>query len=293
MKKQLLLGLIAIMVGFSACKKDIAKAPETTPANAKQKVNVAAPNYVELQPYPNQPGTYFAPYGGVTLIVNNLYYDNIQYPTVIEGVPAYGTLSIMNANSQSSLNISTDPTVGALFTVNIVNQVFTNYATLRADIQKYNAALSSFLKSGSTTPYPFPSDFIKLTYSSPTGSVTTTPGRLICLTTGSHWAIATNDYVPPAPVIPVNLNLDQTVAMSFVYPAGSVYEYDLVAKNGSIVSISGLNQSTYQSFSISSFSGGTYTPVTGSPGVYLIKNLTVTPQNGASFTFTGHTSDAF
>lgn len=274
MKKQLLLGLMAITMGLSACKKDIAKAPETTPANVKQKVNVAAPTYVELQPYPNQPGTYFTPYAGITLIVTNLHYDNILYPpaTVKEGTPALGLLSIMETNVQSSLTINDDFHAGTAFTVNTVEQNFTNYQALRTNLQQYSTALSNFLMNG-VGSYPFPSDFIKTTYSSGTSSIITTPGRLICLTTGSHWAIAPNDYVPPA-TVPTARNLG-----AIIDPNDSNITYFVYGLNGNITKI-GTNARS---------ATGTYT-ITSNPMVYTV-TVTITRSNGTSFTFTGDTID--
>lgn len=268
MKKQLLWGAALLLSGITACKKSDFGSNQ---ANASKtiKTDVAAPNYVELQPYPNTPGTYFATFGEAQLVVSGLYYDSRQYPTFREGIPAFGSVSIPGPNNISSLVTDESPTLGKTFVVTTIHQTFTDYSAVHGDLHRYVIDWKVWAESGMPTDsQPIMSNYIKSTYTGSDGNIITTSGKLITITTGSKWAIANGDYKVPKPIIAEHL------LGAVTDPSNSNTVYYLYGLNSNITRISTNAQSAT----------GTYT-ATANPNVNTV-TVTIKRANGTTFQLT-------
>lgn len=206
MKNLFLLGLMAMMAGFTACKKDLVKTPDAAPATAKQKINVADPGTVnELTLVPRQPGenfdTYLGNWGGVSVKVQGTpSWDHDKYPNLVNGVPCTGVGYIVGDQNQIA-----GSTAGgqSFFIVGVATATFSNQQAFINDLNSYNTAMDTynrFIAAGSNATMPKASDYVKASYGGGSASYVQVPGKLIRITSGtSHFAFATITYPTPAP----------------------------------------------------------------------------------------------
>jgi hypothetical protein len=282
MKKQLILILAVMLMGLLSCQKEKeVKAPAESSSPNKLRVNVVQPTfyYVDLTLQPRQPGetfdTYYAYYHNEKITVRgNPVYNTSVYPTLVNGVPTQGgSLGVTTIADAISTSTSGDQQVFAL-TVGSTGNF--NFQAFQADFDKYNTAMDNYIKN--TASYPIAYDYIKATYTSAAG-FNTYSGKLIRVTTGSHWAIATIDYPVPARSAP-------TISDTFIYisdpdPARPSISYQLRGIKGNIANASvGINGQY----------GNTLVPVTGaytaiSSSFTLHYYGTLFRTDGTSFTF--------
>lgn len=210
MKKQLLWGMLLFMAGFSSCQKDSFKPAATSnPTPVKVKTNTTNPTYryVDLVLQPRQPGenfdTYTAQgYGPAPIIVTGTpSWNSDMYPVLQNGVP--GVQSGISAATGYNSSVVNDPSSGS-FVMTTGTYTGFNAALFRSDVGSYNTAEATYEKqflSGQVPAGTLPPmiwNYVNKTYDQP-GIITTT-GKIIRVTTGSHWAVATIDYPTPKPI---------------------------------------------------------------------------------------------
>lgn len=239
MKKQLLLGLMAITMGFSACKKDIAKAPEATPVKTKQKVNVVDPGTViELTLAPRQPGenfdTYLGNWGGVSVKVHGTpSWNHDLYPNLVNGVPCTGVSYSVGDQNQIS-----GSTAGGqdFFIVGVATATFSAHVlpTFNSDVSSYaNAFNAYFVSQPANTTIPPASNFVMVNYGDGSTGYVYVTGKLIRITTGtSHFAFASVGYPTPVPPALDDANLMNYI--SITDPAFPSMHYELFCGYGYI-----------------------------------------------------------
>ncbi|WP_114940941.1 hypothetical protein [Mucilaginibacter endophyticus] len=288
MKKQLLWGVLLLLAGFSSCQKDSFKPVNDESAKGKStKVNTGQPTYTyaDLALQPRQPGETFDTYKGVwsgaeVKVIGTPVWNQAAYPTLVNGVPALGASYGVYSNGTQ---ITTSTVAGQDFfalTIGLID--------LQGG-QKFRDAMKAYqvatYNSNSSTPPSIDSFLAGVLTNSPDSYTVT--GKLIRVTTGSHWALASINYPTPTPVaIPT---LPAHFETAFVYPAGSPYEYDIIVDNGAVTSVKGYNRTTFANFNVTSFSGGFVSIIAASS--YYISDITVTPQGGSTFVFNGKSTD--
>lgn len=268
MKKQLLWGAALLLCGLTACKKSDFGSNQ---ANASKtiKTDVTSPNYVELQPYPNVPGTYFATYGQAQLVISGLYYDTRQYPTFKEGIPAFGSVSIPGPDNIHSVATEEGYSTGKSFVVTTTYQSVTNYQAIHNDLVRYYKAVDQWVADMPADTFPpIMRDYIKSSYTIGDSRVITTSGKLITITTGSKWAIATGDYKIPKPISV------EHILGGIVDPLNPNITYTLRGVNGQITKVDSYAQSAT----------GTYFP-TSDPVINTV-TVTIKRTNGTTFQVT-------
>jgi len=237
MKKQLLLGLMAMMTGFTACKKDLVKTPDKTPNNTKQKVNVVDPGtVVELTLAPRQPGenfdTYLGNWGGVSVKMQGTpVWDHDKYPNLVNGVPCTGSGYSVGDQNQ----ITTSSAGGQdFFIVYVATASFNAYVqNFTSNVSSLASAYNNMLPNSPITTMPVASDFVKVTYGDGNTGYVAVTGKLIRITTGtSHFAFATVGYPTPAPVTVDDANLMNWYTLTD--PSFPSMHYQLFCGNGRI-----------------------------------------------------------
>jgi hypothetical protein len=237
MKKQLLWCAALLLAGLTSCQKDTFKPANQTSVGSKDNLRVAAAPqnyyYVDLLLQPRNAGenydTYAAMFGLVKIIVtgapswNHDLYPDLKngVPTVVQGIgiaPGYNGWLTYFDNS---------------FVVNVGVPSDFNNTAYQSDVFSYDKAESDWEKKFFSLDNPgLPPliwDYVKSNYSTQASIVTTT-GKLIRVTTGSHWAVATINY--PAPAV-ASAN-----AVSVVYlidPTRPNTYYNLYWANGHIL----------------------------------------------------------
>jgi len=284
MKKQLLWGVLLLAAGFTSCKKDSFKPVNNESGTGKNtKVNVVQHDYVDLVLQPRQPGvtydTYKCVYSGTEVTVTgSASWSTVKYPTLTNGVPAFGLgYSAANPNAVSFYTSYDED----FFTLSIATVSVPNIQALQADIQKYNHAIDVWNAKNSVdpaffplNPYPLSYDYIKPTYTDPNTGVVNATGKLIRVTTGSHLALAPVDYPTPS-IAPPSLPGTYAYIKDDLYPS---ITYELHGDKGIYSSIGTiLNTST----TVSVYA--TYS-ATSTPGIYHSVG-TITRVDGSRFTF--------
>jgi hypothetical protein len=290
MKKQLLLGLMAIMACFAACKKENAKSPDAAPDKAgKLKTNVITYYYQDLVLQPRAPGvvydTYTGYYGGVNIIVlGTPAWNTAEFPTPAVGMPLAG-LSIGVPGGQNAtlgVTLASQPTTASIydniFAVTVGALGGFNSQAFFADFGSYRIAVDQFDRNP-TGSRPEVGNYVKENYST-SASLITTIGKLIWVSTGSHVAIAEVKYPYPksAPV-----STGQYIG-TIADPSNPSVEYMLYGLNGTVtkMNVRGIPNSDKSET-------GTYTTTTN-PYVNVVTATIVRP-NGTSFTWSGTTYD--
>lgn len=204
MKKQLLLlSVIALNFALSSCKKDIAAVNGDTKTTSKLKINtLPAPTYVDLALVPRQPGenydTYHTNYHGSSIyVVGAPVYDAAKYPTLVNGIPAYA--QSMYADNGASIDFQNTGTDGNVFQVTQTLFSYTDQTIIHKDEENYFKAVDQYDKlhdAGAPPPSIF--NYVKTNYTSSNGGVLIFTGKIICVTTGSHYALSEINY--PLPV---------------------------------------------------------------------------------------------
>ncbi|MFC0517260.1 hypothetical protein ACFFGT_23825 [Mucilaginibacter angelicae] len=287
MKKQLLWALMLLLAGFSSCQKDSFKPAATSnPAPDKVKTNVTNPTYryVDLVLQARKPGENFDTYmaqgfGPAPLIVTGTpSWNSDMYPVLQNGVPGvqYGITAADGYNSAVTNDLGSGSFVETTGTF-----LGFNAAVFRADVASYNQKESIFeaLFLNGTVPTGLPpmiSDYVKATYDQP-GIITTT-GKVIRVTTGSHWAIATIDY--PLPAVSNASPSNPLFLGGVTDPANPNKLYHVFGFGGKITKVSPDEANS---------ASGTYT-ATSNSFIYTV-TITVVRKDGTSFTWTGNTID--
>ncbi|SCW76534.1 hypothetical protein [Mucilaginibacter sp. NFR10] len=189
--------MLLFMAGFSSCKKDSFKPVNDESGKGKStKVNVVQHSYADFILLPRQPGetldTYKCVFSGAEVVMRGTpSWNTALYPTLQNGVPAlWGSYSVTEGSNSINSYISGGEDF-VLLTVGSTNGI--NLIAFQNALDKYSNAVSQW-SSGSSGGYPAPSDYIQSSYTAAPISVT---GKLIRVTTGSHWALATIDYPLP------------------------------------------------------------------------------------------------
>jgi hypothetical protein len=293
MKKQLLWGMLLLMAGFSSCRKDSFKPVNDESSTSKNtKVNVVQPTYTyaDLILQPRQPGENFDTYKGIwsgqeVKVIGTPSWYQAGYPTLVDGAPAFGA----SYGVYNNANFITSYTVGAqdFFTLSIGAISLPNITALRSDLDSYSNAIDIWVAKSSVdadfypnNPYPNPYDYIKNSYTDQMGHFVNVTGKLIRVTTGSHWALASIDYPSPKPLPPPAPQIIGGVPD----PNDPTLYYVLSGTGNAITSVKTVkNGVDYPMTGVSAT--GSYTHTNGT----FIYHVTVTihRSNGTTFSFTG------
>lgn len=285
--------MMLILAGFSSCQKDSFK-PATTsnPTPDKVKTNSLDPQnyYADLVLQTRKPGenfdTYATIFNGVRVIVTGSpSWNTVMYPNLQNGVPTAGAgvstdfgtnsfVSPIGTYGTSSKSIQD----GDAFVIVQGQLGYFNASAFQADIDNFNFAFDVFVSTGASIP--FIGNYIQDNYSTG-GGVVATPAKLIRVTTGSHWAVATIDY--PAPQISSSPVPVQLYIGSIYDPNDPTIYYNLFGNNG-IIATQG------EPGVGSKPASGTYTKTTISQGTNDV-TVTITRANGSKFTITTRTTD--
>ncbi|WDZ99141.1 hypothetical protein [Mucilaginibacter sp. SJ] len=284
MKKQLLWSMLLLMAGFSSCQKDSFKQVNQTSVGSKDKLRVAATNpgtYSELTLLARQPGenfdTYIGNWGGVSIKMQATpTWNHDQYPNLINGVPCTG-----GGYTVGDLNQISTSTAGGqdFFIVGVATATFTARQLFNSDVTTYINALDSYIQSHTpSSAIPQASSYIKTTYSdgNPDPHFVQVSGKLIRITTGSHFAFASIDYPTPAPLPPASAGK----LLGGIYdPNNPSVIYEVYGSSGYVTSGSPNVKSVT----------GTYTTTSNSQ-INLV-NVTIARNDGTTFSFAGNTID--
>lgn len=234
--------MLLLVAGFSSCQKDSFKPVNDESGKGKStKVNVVQPTYTyaDLALQPRQPGENFDTYKGIwsgqeVKVIGTPVWNQAAYPTLLNGIPATGASYDVYSNG----NLITASTgVGQDFfalTVGVISGL--EWGTkFREDLKKYETAVAAYDPSTSPPPVPSPGTFLPNTLYKDATSYTVT-GKLIRVTTGSHWALATVDYPTPAPSNQVITN-----DISFIKDD---IQYSLKTSGNTIIGVSLINGTT-------------------------------------------------
>lgn len=285
MKKQLLWCLALLLAGLTSCQKDTFKTADQTSVGSKDKLRVAVANpgtYNELTLLARQPGenfdTYIGNWGGVSIKMQATpTWNHDQYPNLVNGVPCTG-----GGYTVGDLNQITTSTAGGqdFFIVGVATATFTTQQLFNTDVTTYINALDSYISSHTpSSAIPQASSYIKTTYSdgNPDPHFVQVSGKLIRITTGSHFAFASIDYPTPAPV---TTPPSAGVLLGGIHdPSNSSTIYEVYGSSGVVTSGSPNVKSVT----------GTYTTTSNSQ-INLV-NVTITRNDGTTFSFTGNTID--
>lgn len=208
MKRQLLWGVLLLAAGLSSCKKDSFKPVNDESGNGKStKVNVVQQPYyyVDLVLQPRQPGetfdTYRCVFGGADVkVTGTLSWNSILYPTLKNGVPGlWATYYVDNNANTISSSISGGQD---FFILSLGTTGYSNLQAFQSDVNKYDSARQKYehdVENGDTEAIPpLVYNYVKNSYYTAPGGFTNITGKLIRVTTGSHWALATIDYPLPS-----------------------------------------------------------------------------------------------
>jgi hypothetical protein len=288
MKKQLLWGMLLLAAGFSSCQKDSFKpVNDETGTGKTTKVNTVQHDYVDLVLQTRQPGvtydTYKCVFSGTEITVTgSASWSTVKYPTLTNGVPAFGLGYSAPYPNTVTFYTSYDED---FFTLSIATVSVPNITAMHDDIQKYNHAIDVWNAKNSVdpaffpfNPYPLSYDYIKPTYTDPNTGMVNVTGKLIRVTTGSHLALAPVDYPTPAIAPPSSAN--PIFLGGVADPLNPNKLYHIYGVSGNITK---LNASDGKSAS------GTYT-ATGNQFIFNV-NVTIVRTDGTTFSYTGQTMD--
>jgi hypothetical protein len=290
MKKQLLWAMLLVTAAFTSCSKNGLKPEATSTGKNNLKTNVVQPtySYVDLILQPRQPGetydTYKTTWGAADIkMVGTPSWNTVKYPTLQNGVPAfgasYGTYSSVNS---VEFNIAGEEDV---ITVSAGSTSYFNFQAFHQDLDNFESILNTWHNANDSKPtpdlntYPLIYSYVKQSYSDPNSHIITTAGKLIRVTTGSHWAIATIDYpLPGAAQGP------STVPLTFLggvpHPENPNLYCTIFGKDGKITKT---NESNCKSAS------GTYT---ATPNKFIFNvTVTIVKNDDTTVTYTGLTTD--
>jgi hypothetical protein len=288
MKKQLLWGMLLLLAGFSSCKKDSFKPVNDESSTGKStKVNVVQPTYTyaDLALQPRQPGETFDTYKGIwsgqeVKVIGTPSWNQAAYPTLVNGIPAlgasYGVYSTGN-------NITASTGVGQdffLLTVGVISLPASQ--KFQQELNAYQTAVTNY-SANPSGPYPSPDTYIENNLTGPLIVSYNVTGKLIRVTTGSHWALASVNYPTPTPVTPPPPLFVGTIHITV---NGSEVYYDLFGKNGVVTKISPWTPATVPTPVVN----GTYT-TTSSSVVYNVDVTVTLPNGGGQVHYVG-TADA-
>ncbi|AYL98410.1 hypothetical protein [Mucilaginibacter celer] len=285
MKKQLLWAALLMAAVFTSCSKNELKPEVTTTGKDKLKTNTTQPtyHYADLLLQPRQAGENFDTYKGVwsgaeVKMIGTPTWYQAGYPTLTNGIPglnaSYGVYS--NGNM-----ISSSVAAGQDFIILSIGTIaLPDLQAFQKDVDSYMKARDNYEKLGGQTQVPLASDYIKDSYTSGMGGYITVTGKLIRVTTGSHWALASVDYPTPTATAPASPKFVGAVPD----PNDNTIVYDVYGTNGNITITKIFKNGTEQGMA-GGFSSGTYTFVGGN--IYHV-SVTVYRANGTSFTFNGN-----
>ncbi|QEC76784.1 hypothetical protein [Mucilaginibacter ginsenosidivorax] len=295
MKKHLLLfGALALFVNLTSCKKEGSPATNSKVSEKETKLKVntlPAPTYVDLALIARKPGenfdTYYASFhGSGVYVIAPFSYDAAKYPGLVNGVPCFG--QSMYADNGASIDYQNTGIDGNVFQVTQTLFSYTDYSSIHSDMDKYFKAADAFRKSGATGTGPNIFDYVKNNYTSTNGSVIISVGKLIRVTTGSHWALAEINYPLPG-------QTPYTIPSTFINvpdPNNASIHYFLQGDKGLITSgnIEYLSNGSYTNGPAISVSGR-YFPVTaGSSNYHSIGTVIRTDYSTLAFDQTDNTN---
>jgi len=280
MKKQLLWGMLLLLTGFSSCQKDSFKPVNDQSGKEKStKENVTQPTYAyaDLALQPRQPGETFDTYkvtwsGAEVKMIGTPTWDQSAYPTLVNGIPAVGASYGVYSNGN---NITSSTGVGQdffLLTIGVISLPATQ--KFQQELDAYKNAVSSY-QANPSGPYPSPDTYIENNLTGPLIVSYNVTGKLIRVTTGSHWALASVNYPTPSPIPPASAGK----LLGGIYdPNNSSVIYEVYGSSGYVTSGSPNVKSV----------SGTYTK-TSDPNVNIV-TVKITRLDGSSFQLNQYTT---
>lgn len=238
MKKTLMAAMAIVAITFGACKKDLTTqtAQEPKSATSKLKTNVATPSYYyrDLTLQPRQPGenfdTYTANFGlAVIKVTGSPSWDTNAYPNLENGVPTAGASISATPGYNAFVTMGNGTAGGDAFVVTVGVLGAFDGIKFQSDISKYRDARNAYEKDPDNTPLPLIWNYVSGSYSTQ-ANVVNTPGKLIRVKTGSHWAIASMDYPLPA----YTAGTDYETVGNVADPASPGTYYTLDGRNGKL-----------------------------------------------------------
>jgi hypothetical protein len=157
----------------------------------------------------NSDGSYTAYWNDCLIRVTNPAWDQVKYPTLVNGVPVLAG-SLNTYDGTSSVDVANSGFDGNVFQVTqiYVSLITFNTDAFNSDLSSYDSSLQTWMNNGQTGTRPNIGTYIKDSYTMTVGTdqVKTYTGKLIRVTTGSHLAIATMSYaLPTAQTVSNNL----------------------------------------------------------------------------------------
>lgn len=242
MKKQLLLLSATILItGLTSCKKENSKLADSpgTKNGPKLIVNtLPAATYNELYLIARKPGenydTYYGTFHGSNVyVVGTPVYDQVRYPTLANGVPCMA--QSMYSDNEGTIDVVNTGPDGNVFQISQGHMLYTDYNQIHSDFYNYFNAENTWIKAGATGVEPSIFSYVKRDYKSSTSSLDPFlyVGKLIRVTTGSHWALAEIDY--PKPVASTVKPTDGDLNVTIVDPLNPHDYYQLIGEKNQIL----------------------------------------------------------
>jgi hypothetical protein len=285
MKKQLLLlSATILIVGLTSCKKENSKVADSPGSKNGPKLTVntlPAPTYNELFLIARKPGenydTYYTTFHGSNVYVTGSpIYDQDKYPTLANGQPCYA--QGMYSDNEGAIDFYNTGTDGNVFQISQGHWIYTDYTQMTTDFVNYFNAQNTFIKNGAIGVEPSIFNYVKDNYKSSSNS-SLDPyiyiGKLIRVTTGSHWAVAEVNYPLPAAASTTH---PTTIFLDGVPDPTTGYIYHIWGYHGLVNRVP-------DALSV----GGSYTP-TANPFVFNV-NITIVRKDGSFFNYVGPTID--
>lgn len=275
MKKQLLLlSATILIVGLTSCKKENSKVADSPGGKNGPKLTVntlPAPTYNELYLIARKPGenydTYYGTFHGSNVyVVGTPVYDYVRYPTLVNGVPCMA--QSMYSDNEGTIDVLNTGPDGNVFQISQGHMSYTDYSQLHTDFDNYFKAQTTWIKAGATGVEPSIFSYVKRDYKSSTSS--SDPflyvGKLIRVTTGSHWALAEIDYPLPS-ALPTGI---PSTFIDVADPTNPAIHYFLQGDKGKISQGNIATQNSAGSWSTGAAIdvSGLYTQVTPGTGDY-------------------------
>ncbi len=263
-----------MLVALAACQKEnkgVTSAPKVK-LTAKHDASLP-PAYTDLTLMSD--GSYEGVWNACGIRVTNPAWDQVKYPSLVNGVPVTAE-SMTTYDGSSSIDAANTGTSGNVFQVSkiIGSLVYTafNSTDFHSGISNYSAAVKAWISGGQHGAVPDISTYILDTYTKTVGTdmVKTYTGKLIRVATGSHLAIATLSYALPS----ANSVNPDAMSVSIYDPADPQYPYSVHSSYHVITSATKAN--------INYNATGTMVP--GSGGVIAVTG-TIIRADGTTFEF--------
>ena len=237
---KLFLSLFLGIAFFSACQKDLTTSQTANGTKLVNKIGRKTDSYYFsiLTPITGSPGVYSTSFNGTAFQLTGLTYDDVDYSSTEDGVPAMGTLSPVAQDATITQNYLQGG--GSYYVYTLTTNIIAD--SVNSALDNFDKAFYTWFTSSSSpniATVPLFSTYVKNYYTSVSGVKVTTNGcKLIrrYLNAQSYYALAETDY--PQAVVTPQTSTTPTINGCNVLINGEYYDLWLsTGTSGNITSI--------------------------------------------------------